>query len=305
MQVASMKPAGSLDPDRPNEILNAGDDWQGMFLDCMAHLVEHWKLIIFVTLLAGVAAFALTYSSPKIYASVAYLSPLDEQTAKATEALMHSAPILDSVVAKFPQYQPGYNLDQKRNYLSSRLHWQIVKGSDARLAIYTLRLDDTDPHRAQSMLNAVLESWLESKRPRPDNTTRLEKSLEASEVQAADLSLVIAELKKRPDAMFADGRNGYFPPNIVDLIKMRTETAARIVELNMALRAGSRDAIFSPPSLPEQPNGSNRSIAIAGAMAVTLGALIAFFLLRWSLRLVTEKPAYAPAFARMRRAMPW
>jgi hypothetical protein len=60
------------------------------------------------------------------------------------------------------------------------------------------------------------------------------------------LALVIAELKKRPDAMFADARNGYFPPNVVDMIKMRTEIAAKIVELTMELRAGSRDMIFGP-----------------------------------------------------------
>jgi hypothetical protein len=122
-------------------------------------------------------------------------------------------------------------------------------------------LDDTDPRRAQALLNAIVDGWLESIRPRPNRTARLQKLLEASEAQAParlqklleaseaqadDLSLVVAELKKRPDAMFADARNGYFPPNIVDMIKMRTEIATRIVDLTMELRAGSRDMIFWP-----------------------------------------------------------
>jgi hypothetical protein len=107
-------------------------------------------------------------------------------------------------------------------------------------------LDDTDPRRAQALLNAIVDGWLESIRPRPNRTARLQKLLEASEAQADDLSLVVAELKKRPDAMFADARNGYFPPNIVDMIKMRTEIATRIVDLTMELRAGSRDMIFWP-----------------------------------------------------------
>jgi hypothetical protein len=73
----------------------------------------------------------------------------------------------------------------------------------------------------------------------------------------------------------------------------------------MALRAGSRDLILGPPSLPEQPNGTNRSIIVAGSMAVVFAALIAFFLLRWSLGLVAKRPAYAPTIARIRRAIPW
>jgi hypothetical protein len=280
-------------------------DWRGMVLDCVAYLVEHLKLIVILTLLAGVVAYGLNYSPPKIYTSVAYLGPLDDSAAKATAALIPSAPVLDPVIAKIPQYQSGYNLEQRRNHLSSGLHWQIVKGSDPKSAMYTLRLDDTDPQRAQSLLNAVLDTWLETKRPRPDDATRIQKWLEASLAEAADLSLVIAELKKRPDAMFADGRNGYFPPNIADLIKMRTEAAAKIVGFTLALRAGSRDLIFGPPSLPEQPNGSSRNIIVALSMAVTFGCLTAFFFLRWSLRLVAEKPAYAPTIARIRRAMPW
>jgi hypothetical protein len=280
-------------------------DWPGRILDCAAYLVERLRLIVIVTLLAGVAVFILTYGSPRSYTSLAYVGMMDEPTAKAADVLMHSAPVLDTVIAKFPEYRSEYNLEQKRNYLSSRLQFMIVKGSEPRAGIYTAKFVDADPVMAQKLLNAILDGWLETKRPRPDNAARLEKSLEASEAQAADLSQVIAELKKRPDSMFADGRNGYFPPNIVDLIKMRTETAAKVVELTMALRAGSRDFILGPPNLPEQPNGTNRILLIAAAMAITLVVLVTILLLRWGLGVIAGKPSYAPVFARMRRAMPW
>jgi hypothetical protein len=280
-------------------------DWPGMVLDCAVYLVERLRLIVIVTLLAGVAVFILTYGSPKSYTSLAYVGMMDESTAKAADVLMHSAPVVDTVIAKFPEYRSEYNLEQKRNYVSSRLQFMIVKGSDPRAGIYTAKFVDTDPLVAQKLLNAILDGWLETKRPRPDSAARLEKSLEASEAQAADLSQVIAEVKKRPDSMFADGRNGYFPPNIVDMIKMRTETAARIVELTMALRGGSRDFILAPPNLPEQPNGTNRALLVAGAMAIALVVMVAFLLSRWGLGRLAGNPAYAPMFARMRRAMPW
>jgi hypothetical protein len=290
----------------PKEPLNEQGDWQGTFLNGMAVLAGRLRLIVSVTLLAGAAAYGIAWLLPQVYTSVAYLGPLEEPNAKAADAIIHSDPVLDPVMAKFPQYLTGYSLEEKRAYLNSSLRWQIARGAPTKSsAIYTLSLDDTDRHRAQALLGAIVDGWLESIRPRSDKTARLQKILEASEVQAADLSQVIAELKKRPDAMFADARNGYFPPNMVDMIKMRTELVTRIVELTTELRAGSRDMIFGPPTLPERPSGPSTRRTVLACMAVTFCGLIAFLLLRWRLTIVARQPVYAPAIAQIRRAIPW
>jgi hypothetical protein len=289
----------------PNEALNAPGDWQSMFVDCMAMLAARLWLIVGLTLLAGAAAYGVACWLPKIYISVAYLGPLEAPNTKTAEAIIRSGPVLDPVIAKFPQYQSERGLEERRVYLNSNLRWRILSGSPSTSAIYTLSFDDTDPQRAQALLNAIVDGWLESIRPRPDRTVRLQKILEASEAQAADLSLVIAELKKRPDAMFADARNGYFPPNIVDMIKMRTEIATLIVDLTMELRAGSRDMIFGPPTLPEQPGNSSKKWIVLGSMLATFGGLIALFLSRWYLATVARQPVYAPAIAQIRRAIHW
>jgi hypothetical protein len=288
-----------------NETLNQLDDWQGVLLNCMAVLAGHFRLIVGVTLLAGAAAYGVAYWLPKVYTSVAYLGPLDEPTAKAAEANIQSGPVLDPVIAIFPQYRSGNSLEERRAGLNSSLRWQIVKGSPTNSAIYTLNFDDTDPHRAQALLGAVVDGWLESIRPRPDRAAKLEKILGASEAQAADLSQVIAELKKRPDAMFADARNGYFPPNIVDMIKMRTEIVTRVVDLTMELRAGSRDTIFGPPTLPERPSSPNKIRIVLASMLAAFGGLIVFLLLRWRLTIVARETVYAPAIAQIRRAIHW
>jgi hypothetical protein len=289
----------------PNGTSNELGGWQSTFLGGLAMLIERWKLIVSLTLLAGVVAAGVAYWLPRTYTSVAYIGPMEEPRAKTTQAIIQSGPVLDPVIVKFPQYRPGFSIEEKRVYLNSNLHWQIVKGSPTTSAIYTLTLEDADPHRAQAMLTATVDGWLEAIRPRPDRTVRLKTVLEASEAQAADLSQVIVELRKRPDAMFADARNGYFPPNIVDMIKMRTEIATRIVELTMELRAGSHDMIFGPPTLPEQPSGPHKRAIVLVSMLVTLSGLIGFFLLRWQLAIVATKPAYAAAFAQIRRATPW
>jgi hypothetical protein len=326
--ITSLKPADSSNGDLPeeNEAANERGNWSVVCLDGLAVLAEHAKAIVIVTLLAGVLAYGVASLLPRIYTSVAYVGPLEDSSAKGpdvaakgadlvgkgaemvmrgADVVVLSAPVLDAVLAKFPQYRSGDSLEERRDHLSSRLVWKIVKGSPQKSALYTVKLDDTDPRRAQSMLSAILDTWLETIGPRPDTSARLAKTLEASEAQAADLSQVITELKKRPEAMFADARNNYFPPNIVDMIKLRTDTAARIVDLMLALRAGSRDLIFSPPTLPEQPSGPDKRAIVSTSMAFALFGVIAFFLLSWRLSLAARKPAYAPMFDRIRRARPW
>jgi hypothetical protein len=89
------------------------------------------------------------------------------------------------------------------------------------------------------------------------------------------------------------------------MIKMRTEIAARIVELTMELRAGSRDMIFGSPTLPEQPSNSSKKSIVLISMLAAFGGLIAFFLLHWYLTIVARQPLYAPAIAQLRRAIHW
>ena len=291
----------------PHSADEVADDnsWGVAFFDSMAVLAEHSKFILIVTLLAGVLAYGIALLLPKVYTSVAYVGPLEDANAKTAEVVIQSAPVLDPVIEKFPQYRSGYSLEDRREYLNSKLIWKIIKGSPPKSAIYTLSLEDRDPVLAQGMLGAILDRWLESLAPRPDNADRLGKTLEASETQSNDLSQVISELKKRPDALVADIRSGYYPPNIVDMIKMRTETAARIVDLTQQLRGGSRDVIFRPPTLPVQSSGPSKRIIVPVAMAVTLFGLIAFFLTYRGLSRLAGRPAYAPVLARLRRALPW
>ncbi|MFB9265944.1 hypothetical protein ACFFWD_22770 [Bradyrhizobium erythrophlei] len=253
----------------------------GALADFGAVLLRRWKSIVAVAVIASLAGAAIALLMPRTFTSIAYLGPLDEANGKSTGAIMRSPPIVDPVLAKFRDFRAGHSLDERRADLAASLNWQLLRGSPLTSGLYTLELQDTDAKRAQAILNEVLDRWLEASKPRPDTAVRLQKMLEASEAQSADLSQAIDELKKRPDAMFADSRGGYLPPNIVDMIKLRTETAARILELTAGLRAGSRDLIFSPPSLPDQPDGRGTTRFALGSMLAAVGALVLRYLCLW------------------------
>lgn len=109
-----------------------------MLLDCMAMLAARLRLIVGLTLLAAAAAYGIAYWLPKVYTSVAYLGPLEASNAKTAEAVIRSGPVLDPVIAKFPQYQSARGLEEKRAYLISNLRWQILTGSPSTSAIYAL-----------------------------------------------------------------------------------------------------------------------------------------------------------------------
>lgn len=292
-------------PDSNDNEMQERAGWRRSCLEAIAILFEHYKLILIATALVGAAAVAVQHLIPKVYMSVAYLGPFDEQPARAAQVIIHSDPVLSSALEKFPGYQPGLPIEERRARLLKNLNWKLVSGSTPKSATYTLALFDSDPGRAQRMLTAIIDGWLTAAGPRPDLTERLTKALQANEAQAADLSQIISELKKRPEAMFPDSRSNYFPPNIADIIKMRTETAARIFDLTAALRAGSRDWVFSEPTLPEQPSGPGKVTVALVSMGIALVGLIAALLLDWRLKLASKTPAYAPIFARIRRAIPW
>ena len=255
----------------------------GALADFGAMLLRRWRSIVGIAVIAGAIGATIALSVPDTFTSIAYIGPLDEARGKATGAIMRSPPILDPVLAKFSDFRPGPGLDGRRADLAASLNWQILKGSPLTSALYTLELRNNDPKLAQAILSDILDRWLEAATPRPDTAARLQTMLEVSEAQSADLSQVIHELKKRPDAMFADIRGGYVPPNIADMIKLRAETLNRTLELTIALRAGSRDLIFSPPTLPDQPNRKVVRFALV-SMLVAVGALVLLYLCIWLFR---------------------
>src|SRR4051794_4873366 len=111
--------APKVEPHGGDELAPDSGNATVLFLDALAFLAERWKFILTTTLIAGVLAFGVTLLIPKVYTSVAYLGPMDEAYAKSNEALIQSAPVLDTAIGNLPQYRPGYTLEERRGNLGS------------------------------------------------------------------------------------------------------------------------------------------------------------------------------------------
>lgn len=276
--------------------------WAGWF-DAMATLIEHLRLIVGGTLLVGVVALAVSFVLHKSYTSVSYVGPLEDAEAKTAESVIRSPLIMNSVLQKFPEYEPQFDPIDRRQQLNDRTRWHIAKGANPKSALYSLEVTDDRPDRAQKILKSIIDTWLDATAPRPDERANLEKLVEANETQLNDLGTVIDEMKKQPNLLKPDIQAGYVPPNISEMIKTRTDTEAKINDLKWKLKAKSRDLIFEVPDLPTKASGPRKLLIVASSTIAAFAALVAFVLLRHFLQMAAERPGYAPFFERIDQAM--
>jgi LPS O-antigen subunit length determinant protein (WzzB/FepE family) len=278
------------------------DGWVNWF-DAAATLVEHLRLIVGGTLLVGALALAVSFVLPRTYTSISYLGPLEDAEAKTVDSIMHSPRVLNDALAKFPEYYAAGDLARRRDYLSENLQWRIAKGANPKLALYKLEFTDNSPGRAQALLKVIIDRWIATTAPPPDTRAKIENALKANEEQIKDLTQVIDALKNRRDLLTPDVKGGYLPPNIGEMIKLRTQTEAGIDDLKAQLKTKSRDIIFEAPDLPSVPSGPRRALIVGVSMTVALGLLIAFTLLLHFLQMAAERPAYASFFERIGQAV--
>lgn len=115
------------------------EDDEISLLDILVVLAESWKLLVFGPLLAG----ALSFLWPKTFESVAILRISEEEA-----ALVHSAPVLDPLVAKFDLLQDAGGVQgDAREALKKRL----VITADKKTKLTTLTVKAATPEAAQAL----------------------------------------------------------------------------------------------------------------------------------------------------------
>lgn len=284
-------------------------DYWAIFLEASIAVAENLKLLIAGPIIAGLIAYVVVATGvARNYTSAAFIGPIEEQVAKTAEAMIHSPTVLDAVLRKFPDYPaPGMANDLRRGGLDARLQWTIAKGADPKKnAMYGISFEDTDPARAQAILRAVIDEWLNNLAPRADNKARIGIILKAAEAQVADLSRVIDEIKKRPELLIPDAKNNYLPPNLADMIKLRTEGVTRVEDLKILLSAGSRDMVFSEPSLPTIQSSPVKRLVVLYSMLGTFVLLLIIALLRHAFHTSARRPEISSRVSRIAALVrPW
>jgi hypothetical protein len=291
-------------------------DYVGIALDALYELIRKLPLLLLGPLAVGGIAYFGVAAIPATYTSTVTIGPIDETIGKTSDALIHSPVVLDAVLLKFPQY-PNLDLppDRRRAYLDERVRWSTVKPIDwnatrvadpkIRRNFYVMTVDDSDPKNAQELARTLVTAWLTALQPRPDTRARLEKLLSAAERQAVDLSQAIADLQKRPELLVPDHRTGYLPPDISEMIKLRTESATQIEDIKEQLAGGSPDWVLAPPTFPSLQSWPIKRAVVINAMVWAFAILVGSVLLIFFLRMASQNPIYGPKLRRLRSGLIW
>ncbi len=248
------------------------------FAELVVVIMDNLKLLLLGPIVAALVAFAIASVLPKWYTSVAYLA-LDETGARVADARMRSAPVLDKVLSEF--HAPRDTLEARRRFLEHNLRMVVAAGETQKTSgLFRLEYSDSDPHVAQKVVALFIEAWLESTKPRPDKRTEIESDIERTDTQTKSISLLIDRLQKDAPSLVAQSLQGELATPILGLIAKRDQNLATLITLRSSLNGTSRDVVFGPPDLPEEPSWPNRKLVVVVTGFVTGLLLLMFVILR-------------------------
>lgn len=268
-------------------------------LDLLLVVAENLKLLILGPVLVGLVALSIGYALPQSYTSQAIVA-LSTPTPTPTQAaaMMVSPLVLDEVIRSH-NLSAGLPTEAARTKLANQI--KAVVGKDG-----LLRLDVTAnaPLEAQTLANAIIDTWLKSTVPseaeRADLTTRLDyaKSALASVRQLLESLPKEGGIYLRKPLTRAEAGT-----TIVAIGALQDRYFAEVLSIPRSLRGLTRDVVVQPPTLPTQPIAPrNGLIAILAALGSGL-ALLLWVYMRQSWRNAARDPDAAEKQAKLRAAI--
>ncbi len=240
-------------------------------LALVAMIFENLRLLLLGPAIVGLVTFGIVSLLPPWYTSVAYLK-IDEAGARTADALMHSTPVLDKVLAGFEA--PRDTVEARRAFLDAHRRIMVAPGEIQMIAnLHRLEYSDRDPRVAQKVNSLFIDAWLDAAKPTSEERMKTEDEIARRELEVKSVSELLDRLQR--DASLSNKE----PVSAWDLIQDRDKNLATIASLRSSLNV-SREMVFSPPDLPAVPSWPNKGMiaVLAGFVAEIL--LLIFVILR-------------------------
>ncbi|MDP1529072.1 MAG: Wzz/FepE/Etk N-terminal domain-containing protein [Rhodoferax sp.] len=271
-------------------------------LDLLVVVAENIKLLLLGPLLAGLVALGIGYALPQNYVSQAILLLPSTNSTNSTNsaqaaAMMTSPLVLDPIIATDPELN-AKPIETARIALAGKLKAAVAKDG-------LLRLEATasQPQAAQALANAVIDNWLKSTVPGPQDRADLEKRLSYASNALASVTTLLNTLSV--DGAVSLGKpltRGEAGTSLVGLGELQTRYLNDVLAIPRSLQGLSRDVVKQPPTLPTEPVSNKKALI---AVMSTLGAgfaLLLFVFMRQAWRNASQDPETAPKMARLRAA---
>lgn len=268
-------------------------------LDLLLVVAENLRLLILGPLLVGLLALSIGYALPQSYTSQAIVALSTPTPTPAQAAAMMVSPlVLDGVILSL-NLSAGQATEAARAKLASQI--KAAVGKDG-----LLRLDVTAnaPLEAQTLANAVIDTWLKSTVPseseRADLTTRLDYAKSA-----------LASVRQLLESLPKEGGTYLRKPltraeagtTIVAIGALQDRYFSEVLSIPRSLRGLTRDVVVQPPTLPTQPVAPKKSLIAVLAALGSGFALLLWVFMRQAWKNAAQDPEAAEKQARLRAAM--
>lgn len=239
-------------------------------LDLLVVIADNLRLLLLVPLLAGLGVLGLSYFLDKSYSSEAILSFTAPAPAQAV-SMMTSPLVLDPVIHSLNLSQ-GRSIEATRKELAGKIKASVGKDG-------LVRLDATanSPLAAQTLANAVIDAWLKTTLPAPQDRADLEKRLSYAQASLASVRSLLARLTAEGVSNLAKpltrGESGL---SLVAVSEMQTRYLGEVLSIPRTLQGLTRDVVLQQPTMPIEPVAPKKSLM---ALLAALGT--GFALLLW------------------------
>ena len=236
-------------------------------LDILVTLAESWKLLVFGPLIAGVLAGGLSFLWPSTYESVAIVRLTEEEA-----ALIHAAPVLDPLIAKFDLLKEaeGFQEDARKD-----LTKKLVIAIDKKTKLATLTAKARTPEQAQALGAAAIEAVLQELRVKGHEKEAVLNTIAINQHAISVAEDVLESVKKsiKRGAM-ADLQQESAIKNLTSLnaeIVSKTQANANLAR---SLEARGEEVYVQKASLPARRSAPKRSLAVIVAVLASGFALL-------------------------------
>jgi uncharacterized protein involved in exopolysaccharide biosynthesis len=241
-------------------------------MDLMIVMAENIKLLVIGPVLAGLVALGVGFSMDKSYTSEAILSFGAPAPAQAV-TMMTSPLVLDPVIRSLnlPLTQ-GLSPEAARMTMASQ-----IKATVGKDGLVRLNTTAKSPQDAQNLSNAVIDAWLKTTLPMPQDRADLEKRLSYAQNSLAEVRGLMARLTAEGAANLAKPlTRGEVGNSLVAVGELQARYLGEVLSIPRALQGLTRDVVVQPPTLPIDAVGPKKSL-----MAILAALGTGFALLLW------------------------
>jgi uncharacterized protein involved in exopolysaccharide biosynthesis len=268
--------------------------------DVLMVVVENIKLLVVGPVLVAVFAYGVGFMLPKKYESEAIiLLASTSASAQQAAAMMLSPIVLDPVIGQLNLAQ-GHSVQLAREEIAEKV--KTIVGKDGLLR---LKSTGNSPQEAQTLGNAIIESWLATTIPK----TLDKEDLEIKLAYAKNGLKTVTSLLERLNSGSKDFLNqpltrGEAGSGLVAVGELQTRYLNDSLSLTRALKGVVKDDVLKqPPTLTTEPVAPKKSVIaiFAGLLAGLL--LLVFVFLRNAWRNASQTPEVLQKKAQLAKAL--